>query len=89
MPIPTRVGVKEAIPMTTYLLTSRTFTLRQPATASKYHIFQAAIAASADGIALSARSPLTVEGMAGYAGVMTTFTGTDDDDFAHATIWMF
>ena len=49
--------------MTTYLLPSRTFTLRQPATASKYHIFQPAIAASADGIALSARSPLTVEGM--------------------------
>ena len=32
-----------------------------------------------------ARSPLTTEGMAAYAGVMTTFTGTDGNDTADAS----
>ena len=52
----------------------------QPATGNKYHTLHAAIDAPADGIAPSARSPLTAEGMAAYAGVMTTFTGTSGDD---------
>ena len=65
-------------------MTILTVDLVQPATGNKYHTLQAAIDAPADGIAPSARSPLTVQGMAAYAGVMTTFTGTDDDDKADA-----
>ena len=52
--------------------------LVQLATGNKHH--HAAIDAPAHGIA--PRPPLTAEGMAAYAGVMATFTGTDGNDFA-------
>ena len=55
--------------------------LVQPATGNKHH--HAAIDAPAHGI--PPRPPLTAEGMAAYAGVMATFTGTDGKDIADAT----
>ena len=48
----------------------------QSATGNKHH--HAAIDAPAHGIA--PRPPLTAEGMAAYAGVMATFTGTAGND---------
>ena len=62
-------------------MTILTVDLVQPATWNKHDTMQAA----ADGIALSAHSPLTAEGMAAYAGVMTTFTGTSGKDVADAS----
>ena len=56
--------------------------LVQSATGNKHH--HAAIDAPAHGIA--PRPPLTAEGMAAYAGVMATSTGTDGDDVVTMTL---
>ncbi len=64
-------------------MTTVTVASGKSATENNHH--QTAIDASAHAIPPSARSPLTAEGMAIYAGVMTTFTGTSGDDKVDAS----